>query len=68
MERLIFGILRYNYTEDITGKKKSRLAHLSRTGACKGMFSMLCMHFLIAYQARIRDFSLIIRRGGGLKN
>ena len=26
--------------------KKSRLAHLSRTGGCKGMFSILCMHFL----------------------
>ena len=33
---------KYNYTEDFTGKK-SRLAHLSRTGkieeVCKGMFS-----------------------------
>ena len=46
----------YNYKEDFTGKT-SRLAHLSRTGkieeVCKGMFSILCLHFLIAYQARI---------------
>ena len=46
----------YNYTEGFTGKK-SRLAHLSRTGiiegGCKGMFSILCMHFFIAYQTRI---------------
>ena len=46
----------YNYKEDFTGKT-SRLAHLSRTGkieeVCKGMFSVLCLHFLIAYQARI---------------
>ena len=41
-----------NYTEDFTGKT-SRLAHLSRTGNCKGMFSILCMQSLIAYQARI---------------
>ena len=45
-----------NYTEDFTGKE-SRLAHLSRTGkieeVCKGMFLILCMHFFIAYQARI---------------
>ena len=44
----------YNYKEDFTGKT-SRLAHLSRTGkieeVCKGMFSVLCLHFLIAYQA-----------------
>ena len=41
-------------TQRILLKKiKSRLAHLSRTGACKGIFSMLCMHFFIAYQARI---------------
>ena len=26
MERLIFGILRYNYTEDITGKKKKQIS------------------------------------------
>ena len=42
----------YYYTEDIT-EKKSRFAHLSRTGGCKGMLSILCMHFFIAYQARI---------------
>ena len=42
----------YNYTEDFTAKT-SRLVHLSRTGNCKGMFSILCMQFLIAYQARI---------------
>ena len=46
----------YNYTEDFTGKT-SILAHLTRTGkieeGCKGMFSILCMHFFIAYQARI---------------
>ena len=46
----------YNYTEGFTGKK-SRLAHLSRKGiiegGCKGMFSILCMHFFIAYQTRI---------------
>ena len=45
-----------NYTEDFTGKE-SRLAHLSRTGkieeVCKGMFLILCMHFFIAYRARI---------------
>ena len=44
----------YNYKEDFTGKT-SRLAHLSRTGkieeVCKGMFSVFCLHFLIAYQA-----------------
>ena len=44
------------YTEDFAGKT-SRLAHFSRTGkklrGCKGMFSILCMHFFIAYQARI---------------
>ena len=33
--------------------KKSRLARLSRTGGCKGMFSILCLHFFIAYQGRI---------------
>ena len=33
--------------------KKRRLAHLSRTGGCKGMFSILCTHFFVAYQARI---------------
>ena len=42
MEGLIYAILWYNYIEDIT-EKKSRLAHLSRTGGCKGMFSILCM-------------------------
>ena len=52
MEGLIYAILWYNYIEDITGKK-SRLAHLSRTGGCKGMFSILCMHFFSAYQASI---------------
>ena len=43
---------RYNYTEDFTGKK-SRLAHLSRKEGCQGMFLILCVHFFIAYQARI---------------
>ena len=46
-----------NYTEDFTGKE-SRLAHLSRTGKIeevfKGMFLILCMHFFIAYRARIK--------------
>ena len=41
--------IRNNYTEDFIGKK-GRLAHLSRTGkieeVCKGMFLILCMHFL----------------------
>ena len=32
-------------------KKKSTLA--VKLVSCKGMFSMLCMHFFIAYQARI---------------
>ena len=40
-------------TQRILLEKKSRLAHLSRTGGCKGMFSILCMHFFIACQARI---------------
>ena len=31
-----------NYTEDITAKKKkSRLAHLSRTGSCKGKYACI---------------------------
>ena len=34
-------------------KIADRVAHLSRTGGCKGMFSILCMQFFIAYQARI---------------
>ena len=46
----------YNYTKDFTGKT-STLTHLLRTGkieeVCKGMFSILCMHFFITYQARI---------------
>ena len=29
--------------------KKRTLAHLSRRGGCKGMFSISCMHFFIAY-------------------
>ena len=37
--------------------KKRRSAHLSRKEkieeGCKGMFSILCMHLFIAYQARI---------------
>ena len=33
--------------------EKVRLTHLSRTGGCKDMFSILSMHFFIAYQARI---------------
>ena len=46
---------RFWHADDFTGKTR-RLAHLSRTGIeedCKGMFSILCMHFFIAYQARI---------------
>ena len=35
-----------NITEDFTGKT-SRLAHLSRTGNCKGMFSILCMQLIL---------------------
>ena len=42
----------YNYTEDFTGNT-SRLAHLSMTGNCKGMFSILCIQLFIAHQARI---------------
>ena len=38
----------YNYTEDFTGKE-NRLGQRP----CKGMFLILCMHFFIAYQARI---------------
>ena len=37
-----------NYTKDFTGKE-NRLAQRP----CKGMFLILCMHFFIAYQARI---------------
>ena len=33
--------------------KKSRLAHLSRTGGCKVMFSILCMHFFIAFKPEL---------------
>ena len=40
--------INYNYTEDFTAKE-NRLAQRP----CKGMFLMLCMHFFIAYQARI---------------
>ena len=46
----------YNYTEDFTGKKGYRLICQRREKieeVCKGMFSILCMHFFIAYQARI---------------
>ena len=32
---------------------KRRLAHLSRTGCCKDVFSILSLHFFIAYEARI---------------
>ena len=46
----------YNYTDDFFGKE-SRLAHLSWTGknwtGCKRMFLILCMHFFIAYPARV---------------
>ena len=42
----------YNYTEDFIGKT-SILAYLSMTGKNWGMFSILCMHFFNAYQARI---------------
>ena len=52
-----------NYTEGFTGKKKNRLAHMSRTGteieeSCKGMFSISCMHFFIAYQNYIPKLEL----------
>ena len=49
-------------TQKVLLEKKNRLAHLSRTGikklnwnklGCKGMFSILCMRFFIAFQARI---------------
>ena len=42
------------HTEDFTGKT-SRWARFSRTGkkVFKGMLSVLCMHFFMAYQARI---------------
>ena len=40
-------------TQRILPKKKNSLAHLSRTGGGKRMFSILCTHFFIAYQARI---------------
>ena len=33
--------------------EKRRLAHLSRTGCCKDVFSILSLHFFIAYEARI---------------
>ena len=39
----------YNYTEDVIGKIAGHVAHLSRTGGCKGMFSILCMQFFIVY-------------------
>ena len=52
--RTRFPIRIYNYTEDFTGKE-GKVAHLSRTGGCQGMFLILCVHFFIAYQARITD-------------
>ena len=46
----------YNYTDNFT-RKESRFGHLSWTGknwrGCTGMFLILCMHFIIAYKARI---------------
>ena len=50
------GLCRGEY-QNITTKRilleKCILAHWSKTGGCKGMFLILCMHFFIAYQARI---------------
>ena len=48
---------KYNYTEDFTGKKQADwLIFQGREkieDVCKGMSSILCMHFFIAYEARI---------------
>ena len=56
------------YTEDFT-RKTSRLAHLSRMGEiveeCKGTFSILCMHFFIAYQFKPELHSKIRSYKGG---
>ena len=47
-----------HYTEDFTGKKKTDwliCQGWEKTDVvCKGMFSTFCMHFFIAYHARIR--------------
>ena len=51
----------YYYTEDITGKKADWLICQGR--GCKGMFSILCMHFFIAFQA-----SRITERNSGAIN
>ena len=50
----------YNYTEGFTGKKAEWLICQGQekiVEGCKGMFSILyvCMHFFIAYQARITE-------------
>ena len=45
----------YNYTEDFTEKQADWLICQGREKieeGCKGMFSILCMHFFIAYQTR----------------
>ena len=46
----------YNYTQGFTGKKADWLICQGQEQieeGCKGMFSLLGMHFFIAYQARI---------------
>ena len=44
----------YNFTEDFTGKTSSSVKDRKKLKRyIKGMFSILCMHFFIAYQARI---------------
>ena len=50
------GLCRGEYQNITTQRillEKCISAHPSKTGGCKGMFSILCMHFFIAYQARI---------------
>ena len=47
----------YNYAEDFTEKKAVWLICQGREKieeVCKGIFSILCMHFFIAYQARVK--------------
>ena len=48
------GLLsKYHYTEDITGKKKADWLICQGHRVVNGMFSILCMHFFIAYQASL---------------
>ena len=51
------GLLsKYNFTEDLLEKQADWLIFQGREKIeelCKGMSSILCMHFFIAYQARI---------------